>query len=71
MKLCMKSAHSIRSQKSLRPTHWSLFLGILQTKWVSIVLMNGSQKYYCYILLKSLLKTEQILLKELGLKMEW
>ena len=27
----MESVHDIRSQQPLRPTHWSLFLGILQT----------------------------------------
>ena len=27
----MESVHDMRSQKPLRPTHWSLSLGILQT----------------------------------------
>ena len=27
----MERVHDIRSQKPLRPTHWSLLLGILQT----------------------------------------
>ena len=31
MKLYMESVHDIRSQKPLRPTRWSLLLGILQT----------------------------------------
>ena len=31
MKLYMESVHDIRSQKPLRPTVWSLFLGILKT----------------------------------------
>ena len=31
MKLYMESVHDLRSQKPLRPTLWSLLLGILQT----------------------------------------
>ena len=31
MKLYVESVHDIRSQKSLRPTRWSLLLGILKT----------------------------------------
>ena len=31
MKLYMESVHDLRSQKPLKPTRWSLVLGILQT----------------------------------------
>ena len=31
MKRCIESVHDIRSQKPLRLTRWSLFLGVLQT----------------------------------------
>ena len=68
MKLYMQHVHGIRSQKPLRPTRRPLFLGILQTG------MDLHRKKFfsskIYILLESLLKTEQILLKELGLKMD-
>ena len=45
MKLYMESVRDIRSQKPLRPTLWSLFLGILQTgmkKWenIQILILN-------------------------------
>ena len=72
MKLCMESVYDVRSQKSLRLTRWSLFLGILLTGMG----LHRKKKFFffksinIYILLESFLKTEQVLIKELDLKME-
>ena len=70
MKLCMESAHDIKSQKPQRLTRWSLFLGILQTGMGLDRKKKFLQKYCYHILSESLLKTEQILIKE-SLKMAW
>ena len=50
MKLYMESVRDIRSQKPLRPTLWSLFLGILQTgmkKWENIFFSSDIDTKYC------------------------
>ena len=59
MKFYMGNVHDIRSQKPLRSTHWSLLLGILQTR-MSLP-----------ILLESLWKSDEKLIKEWGIKMDW
>ena len=71
MKLCMESVHDIKIQKPQRLTRWSLFLGILQGRIGLDRKKKFLQKYYYHILLESLLKTEQILIKGFGLKMVW
>ena len=72
MKLCMESVSDIKSQKPQRLTRWPLFLGILQTGMGLDRKKKFLQKYYYYILSESLLKAEQILIKEEnGLKMVW
>ena len=64
----MESVHDMRSQKPLRPTHWSLSLGILQTGIGLHRKKNFFSSKVQYILLERLLKTEQVFIKELGLK---
>ena len=70
MRLCIVSIHDIRSQKPIRPTPMSFFLGTLHTGMNPNKKYSFFQKCYCYILLESLLKAKQKIIKELGLKMD-
>ena len=58
MKLYMESVHELRSQKPLKPTRWSLVLGILQTGMGLHRKKNFCSKVLILLLLDCLLKTE-------------
>ena len=66
----MERDHDIRGQKPLRPTHWSLLLGISQTGMDLYSKKKSSSSInnvYCWQAYWKLNKK----VKELGLKMDW
>ena len=66
----MERDHDFRGQKPLRPTHWSLLLGISQTGMDLYSKKKNSSSInnvYCWQAYWKLIKK----VKELGLKMDW
>ena len=67
----MESVRDIRSQKPRRSNRWSLSLVILQTGMDPYGKNKFSSKVLILYTVRKLIKTKQILIKELDPKMEW
>ena len=71
MQYCIASIHGIRSKIHTDPLPGLSYWVFHRPEWISVGYKKVLQMYEDYILLKSLLKTEHILIKELELKIDW